>query len=351
MRTGTSNSGARLLSTLVVAICGSGCAREGVPVTPHQALMRQEPRNGTVSGTVVGPKGSVANVQVLLSPRFQGKPIASGVIVGGLYRGFTCERGRFVICAAPGQYWLYAGMDAATPDLLPLSPLPISIGAGADLTVDLSLAGGLTVTGRLVGPDGESIEGPVLRALSAIENGRVLFYARGVAGRNGYFEIGPFASGLYEIEVEINDGTPGTSDRYRSTTVEVTAGARDVVVRVPRARCVHGTITDSAGRGVAGALVEVVRGSPANLASQSRLRELASELSESGRVLRVLEQVDGRRHNIWLVVSGPDGSYRLSGLPAGEYTLRVTAGTQQCIRQHLRVEESLALNIVVSADR
>jgi hypothetical protein len=197
----------------------------------------------------------------------------------------TGDDGRFRIPGvAPGSWLLGPGCVSRTyGEPLPndaVAPFPtrIEIPAGTPaLEIVLRVHVGITIRGRVLDNEDKPARAVVFAAGPSS-------FVSGHADSNGNFEVGPLVPGSYSLRAGF-DGTYVASE-----TVEVDAGAQDVVLRVSRGA----TLTGQAVDGATGAGVEA---------------ELT--LSRSGDA----------RMSMSVIHSGADGSFKFGGLEPGSYLL------------------------------
>lgn len=233
--------------------------------------------NATVRGIVLGPRGAPvpdANVRAFAMPEDGvGDPFAPSAAT------VSDEEGRFEL-SVPGGMCIPSA-DAGT--------LALGVDAGASAPpwqlvagvlrdeVELRLADGGTVTGRVTGPDGEPAAGAEIA-------GDLGYLA--TTGDDGRFTIEAMPPGERRLLARV-DGLVGTAAPL------VTAGVTtSVELGLAPSITVRGTVTSEVtGEPVAGALVELRTD-----ADRGLLNAVAS------------------------AVTGPDGAYAISGLPAGWIT-------------------------------
>ncbi len=281
-----------------------------------------------LEGIVVGADGNRMNQGVRFSvvqpqPR---PPSAGGLEV------LMQSDGKWVIPAVPpGQYTLIArapsrqsvaapgaGAAAAVVDLFALLDLHVT---GQDLTgLVLTLERGATVSGRVVF-DGRSMAAPkdfaAVRVTLAIAPGSPLggTTQNVVTAADGTFTIVGATPGRYRFSAVV-PATAGTGWNLKSAVVS-DRDALDAPIDIRPGEDVagltltftdqttelSGTLIDDKGGAVTGYLVVVLSADRAHWVATGR----------RGRIVR----------------PGPDGQYKVTGLPAGEYHLGVIADVDQ----------------------
>jgi protocatechuate 3,4-dioxygenase beta subunit len=201
---------------------------------------------------------------------------------------------------APGNY----GLMVSHPDFLPVFPphsIEVSNGDLQDVVVEVKP--GATIRGRVepatlaevkfkIDPKGMGV---------GIGMGMMMLRDSGTSTdpSTGEFEFKAAMPGAVTLEAQTEDGRAG------QVTVQVgEEGAQDVVIQLEDRARVAGTITDSKGRPVAGALVNL-------RAAQS-----------SGVSMTVI--VNGKDMTASSAPTAEDGRYEVTGLEAGSYELSIT---------------------------
>jgi protocatechuate 3,4-dioxygenase beta subunit len=241
-----------------------------------------------------------------------------------------------------GSYEL-AGLAAGTFQIMVLSErglpprdgYPVEVAAGADLERDLALDDGGSVTGSVVDATGKPVAD--IRVMARPLAGPVMFGDnRATTGPDGSFAIEALPPGDYRIVAMRGDDTlrkPGTGDDPQQGERATVRAAETATVRIvvdAAAGEITGSVIDDAGQPVPDAFIASSR-----------------ELDGAG----------GRASNISfmrLVVSGesppqltaPDGSFRITGLASGKYTLRAyRKGGGEAFAEHVAVGATAKLQI------
>ncbi|MCS7158195.1 MAG: carboxypeptidase-like regulatory domain-containing protein [Blastocatellia bacterium] len=187
----------------------------------------------------------------------EGKPLSRAVVTaqrrGGVatFQAKTDRSGRYTLEVEPGTYFIRAekGGYVATAysvEGTASDPTPITVEAGKSVTIDLRLARGGVITGRILDEDGEPLVGAIVTAERKREEslgGAVSEMAR--TDDRGVYRIYGLASGRYYVSarvpeqqlVRISTGAipllqegavtyyPGVSSRQQAAEVEVVEGA------------------------------------------------------------------------------------------------------------------------------
>jgi hypothetical protein len=165
-----------------------------------------------------------------------------------------------------------------SPDAVAPVPMQIEIPSGTPtLDIVLHVHRGISIRGRVL----DTEDNPVRAGVTATTPSTFVLVQ---ADANGNFELGPLGPGSYSLQAD-SYGTYIESD-----TVEVEAGAQDVVLRVSRGATVTGQAVDA----VTGAGVEA---------------ELMLSRSNDARMTSIGTHL------------GADGSFKFDGLKPGSYTL------------------------------
>jgi protocatechuate 3,4-dioxygenase beta subunit len=266
---------------------------------------------GTVSGTVSEDAAHrLAGVTVS----------AADFDTGRGYSTVTDPEGHYTLSTAPGDYEIsfsgdeITGGDADATGYVPgYDDVHVTSGAGRHLDETLSVGGAITgvVTDGAGAPLAHVV--PYLAPIQPyVESDSSISFAffsssTGAAGTaaDGSFTIKGVPSDAVHVcyDPTVDDVTGGSTGTGYATRCEHTAVAvapRSTVVLDPAllvstdrtGGAISGTVTDSAGHPAVGAIVEAGSDDP---------------------------QAGG----FWSAVTGPDGTYRVNGLPAGGYELCV----------------------------
>lgn len=152
---------------------------------------------------------------------------------GGWFRFENVSRGRWWVGLAYREDTDVVG----APEVVQVLP------ESADLTVRVVVHRGLFITGSALDPEGSPL-------------GNAGVYARGPSfsdtesGDDGSFRVGPLTSGLHDV-----DGWAPETDFAPPETIEVEAGATEVVLRFRRGGRIRGRCTDESGGPVNATLI------------------------------------------------------------------------------------------------
>jgi protocatechuate 3,4-dioxygenase beta subunit len=264
--------------TLSAVARGRGRAdRRGAPAgRPADLLMMA---GGAVSGTVTDARGKPVD------------GVALRLTAGGLLArepvlaARTDPRGTFAIYGVPPGKWRIVGRH---PDLAAAISAPVTVERDAEARADLVMSPPTTVRGRLIGPGAKPTRGhATLAKIGGVYAPEILAADLAAeAGGDGVFVLraGP---GSHSLEVK----APGLAARRLDVDVR---GARETVD-----------------------LGDVVLAE--GIAIRGRVRDSANQPIENAKVSTDDED------NSFEERSDASGAYVLAGLPAGTYTVSVTA--------------------------
>lgn len=197
----------------------------------------------------------------------------------GPYETQTVDGGMFTFPALPaGAYLLWTrGPDGEARLVDP----PVIAGGGV---VQLELAAGRSITGRVRDARGGDVDGFIVEARDADAPGRVV--ASSVVRSDGYFALGGMPDGAWLLTASnARDAADGRAAAY----ARVAAGSRRIALDLAPAGVIAGRVVDTQGKVVHGARIAVTS-------------------SLERRVTR----------------AGRDGTFRLGGLVGSEFSVQVT---------------------------
>jgi hypothetical protein len=270
-------------------------------------------RMATISGTVVDSRGRpVATPMVALSQSFPGL----GGTMARLAAGPNSERptdGSFTIRdVLPGEYTLSAGamVDAGSGKVAEAAFMPIVVDS-SDLNVVMTISGGWSVTGRIVGESG---------APSGVSPNQIR-----VAALTPVVDVGPIRGLATSINAEI-----GRVKDDWTFAISGTFGPARLVPRVPDGWTVKAILQD--GRDISGKLIEgkggtvlagvqvVVSHRPASVNGQ--VTDANGTQTTEGTIIVFADDSEKWFENSQFVrAARPDqhGQYEVTGMPPGEY--------------------------------
>ena len=204
----------------------------------------------------------------------------------------TDEEGRFAFDdVRPGKWWLgpaaerdqddFPGDEAVAP-FAEVVEIPEGV---VQMRVDLRVHRGLYIRGRVLDPAGEPVAGTYVWATPQA----VLFGSSARTKEDGSFALGPVIPGRYQLVAHgwtHDDSEPADAD----------AGDEDVVLRLRIGGSMRGVILDAETR-------------------KACAGELVFGLRDEGRVT--------------MTSSNGDGSFKIEGLPPGEYYFVARSGGQR----------------------
>jgi hypothetical protein len=203
----------------------------------------------------------------------------------------TDEQGRFTMAkVSPGTWRLcpeakmYRDGASIPADATAPFAILVDIQRGeAEHQVELVVHRGLTITGKVLDPDGK----PVNNAGIGARTGETWLGTS--CGEDGSFVLGPLLPGSYTL-----DASPSFhKELARSETVQVEAGAREVVLRLRSGGTLSGRVVDAGtGEGVASTIA--------------------------------VSQPGNKTEHIYFPRSKADGSFELVGLLPGTFALAAT---------------------------
>lgn len=198
----------------------------------------------------------------------------------------TNSAGRFqVFDLAAGHY----RVAAQAPGSAGSAPVELELSAGESRTnLDLSVADGLTIAGRVRGTDGESIVGAWIVPIDSMgKRGGV----NDLSAVDGSFELRGLAPGSYDIDVSFHGLVAGRA-YARNLVRGLVPPLREVDVRLSPLAFIEGVLVDDAGHPIA----DVYVGS-----TDEQGRRVSSETDEHGRFR--IGAVEGA--TVVLAVQGP----------------------------------------------
>jgi large repetitive protein len=247
-----------------------------------------------------------------------GAPIAGVAVTasgrpGAIFGGRSDARGQYAVTGlAPGSYTL----SADEPRYVAWSREHVTLAAGQTLGTDIVLERGAALVGHVVDPDGIPVEGARIQVSPNNQGGMEAFMhlvqAKDVVrtGRDGSFKATRLRPGARQSLLVSHDA-------FESRTlggIDLAPGAtRSVTVTLPRGRSVRGVVKDEDGVPVAAAEVHLMQ---------------AMSFSRGGSHMSFVGGPSQRPG----LETGPDGTFEIKGLTAGDYRLSVqkrgyTSGT------------------------
>lgn len=155
--------------------------------------------------------------------------------------GETDAEGACVFDAvASGNWWVGPGpVDwepaLASGEVCAVGSFVEIVPGGKDQTLELRVARGATISGRVVDPDGRPVDEGYIRAQHASVFGLFVSECRGAPGE---FVLGPLAPGRHTLVAD------GAFDFLESEPVEAVPGGEPVVLRLRRGATFAGTVFD-----------------------------------------------------------------------------------------------------------
>lgn len=200
-------------------------------------------------------------------------------------------------------------LTASAPGHVPAPALPVTVREnGLASGVQIRLAPGRVVAGRVVGPDGEAIAGARV-AVSGGGGGPIFTLSRGDSGSgvetgaNGEFEIREAPEGSCTLSVR--------ADGFARAETATTGGSTDLVVALQRAGSIRGLVLDAASG-------DPVREFEAWAEpSSSRVMRLGGTKTRFGSF--------GDETGRMRVSGAADGRFEIGGLDPGSYVVCVQA--------------------------
>jgi protocatechuate 3,4-dioxygenase beta subunit len=156
----------------------------------------------------------------------------------------TDDAGRFsFVDLAPGEYVLSATLEGVDAPV----EAAVRVAAGARVTdVKLLLDEGLTIEGRVFGPDGNPVEKAGIRTTMPPSKKGGLGTANARTDAQGRFRLVGLTAGTYRLSVLCWDDHAET--RFAPAEVEkVTAGTTDVIVRLRNVSRIEGFVREADG--------------------------------------------------------------------------------------------------------
>jgi RNA polymerase sigma-70 factor (ECF subfamily) len=167
----------------------------------------------------------------------------------------TDDLGRFAFAdVANGDYELFAPLRNVAENVLK----QVAVGAATStVDVELVLPRGLSIIGRVVGPDGEGVR--VFLVLESPDDPRGL--VRQYTEEDGTFELRGLVPAAYSgfAYPTFLESVAGSTRLANGEMHEIAAGRTDVIVRLDRAAALRGRVIDADGSAAAGVNVEALR--------------------------------------------------------------------------------------------
>ncbi len=242
---------------------------------------------GTITGTVSGPSGVLANVCV--------RAVENGVVgAGGSTR--TATNGSYTITGLPAgtsySVSFNAQCTASTQNYVNQMISPVSVTVGSSTTENVTLAAGGTITGTVSGSGG-----PLEGVCVTIYDSSGTTVANLSTDVNGQFDVSGLSVGDYAISVNAQCGSSPLDYVNQSVTgVSVVAGsnASSVTFDLVAGSEITGTVTDAT--------------------SGSQLANVCVAANGNG---------SGVGNNS--AMTNANGTYTIVGLPAGTYNVTASA--------------------------
>jgi protocatechuate 3,4-dioxygenase beta subunit len=228
-----------------------------------------------------------------------------------------------------GSYRIYAETDQGVG---PREGFAVDVAAGATVTKDLVLDDAGTIKGTVVDADGKPIGGVTLFA-QADEGMRWFGQNEGKSDDAGNFQLSGLRAGSYRVTAQHgwNDALrkPGTTDDAKQGERVVVKPAQVASLRLTveaQNGTIKGTAIDADGKPVTDAYVSAARESDAAGAEKSAVAQTRWSWDERP------------------VVTGTDGSFALTKLSPGNYTLRAyRKGGGEAVLEHVAVNTTTKL--------
>jgi len=186
---------------------------------------------------------------------------------------YSDSRGRYFLSGLAAGAYSIRGVppgvleDAVTTNMSTEAPGPVARlsvelaegerRGGLDLTIEL----GEVICGKVIGEDGRALAGATVEADPEVSPGR-----RGLSatGADGYFQIGRLGRGKYRLRVStflswVEDRSRNQFERASPETVvhDIESGNRAVIIRVPRAQFISGSVVSADGTPAANAGITI----------------------------------------------------------------------------------------------
>ena len=202
-----------------------------------------EPSRARVSGRVLSTEGKPLSRAVVVAQRREGS---------AMFQAKTDRSGRYMLEVEPGTYLIRAEKGGYVTSFYSVEgvssePTPVTVEAGKSVTIDLRLARGGVITGRIVDEDGEPLVGAFVMAERKQEAPvfGLLSQQTATTDDRGIYRIYGLPSGRYYVSARVmerqvvristgavamsQEGTatyyPGVSSRQQAAEVEVVEGA------------------------------------------------------------------------------------------------------------------------------
>jgi protocatechuate 3,4-dioxygenase beta subunit len=233
---------------------------------------------------------------------------------------------------ASGTFQIMVRTERGVP---PRDGYPVEVAAGADLQRDLALDDGGSVTGSVVDATGKPVPDVAVTARPQ-SRGFAFGDNRATTSLDGSFAIDTLPPGEYRVVATHGDDTlrkPGTSDdQKQGERVTVRAGETATVRLVVDTATgeITGSVIDGAGHAVPDAFI-----------ASSRESDAAGARSSNVSLMRLGVWGESQPQ-----LTAPDGSFRITGLAPGKYTLRAyRRGGGEGFAEHIAVGATAQLQI------
>jgi len=257
------------------------------------------PLGASVSGIVTGPDGKPVEGAHTYINYSVGK---TGSV--GSWRGVTDEAGRFSIpglgippdCEAGGAWQLVISPPPASLELKGMSAPLEAFVSGKPVEKNVQLSAGLAViTGVVSGPDGKPLPGCRMAVVRIKGRGSCtgVCYALKKSDAEGRFAIGQIEPDSWSVTAEPPEGSGLVPLLEPARNLK--AGITTVAVTMKKGAAIHGKVLTSTGQPVVAAEVHAK--------NTAKDREWIPSIAENRLPAR----------------TGPDGTFRLAGLQAGQY--------------------------------
>lgn len=276
-----------------------------------------------IGGVVVLADGSpVMGAQVQALDSQTGRP--QGGRGGNVPPTFTGTDGTYRIDGLePGEYRVQVSPDwHGMANILPATSDPVAAGAEG---VRITVTPGLSISGRLVGPDGKPVPRVSVSARPETKGpGGISRSAQ--SGGEGVFTITGLREGPHTLVVQADWNSPGAAALQPLEKTGVSAGTTDLALQLEEGLTISGVVVDGEGAPVSGLNLNV-QVAPA---AQGRPRVTSMQWKQ--------------------VVTDRKGAFLVVGLSAGDYILR--ASGQSNVDSRRRTDGAPAVeSVLIGADR
>ncbi len=251
---------------------------------------------GAVGGTVTGLNGPVEGVMVAVISPTQGEVAGGSTDADGHYQLTGVQPGSYQICFDP-SYTSGGYLRGCYRDQPYLSGTPVTISRAQLSTIDQQLAQGASITGTITDASGSPISGVQVSAIGVND----YQYYSAVTDDNGQYSIGSLTAQDYRVCFDPSYAQGPAEGGYTAECFDNQPNSDSATpVSVPAT----GSVVVDAQLAAGSAITGRVTGSDGSQLGEVWVQATSTSTGQGSTVM-----------------TGVDGSYRLVGLSAGDYTV------------------------------